>query len=80
MTELPTRDLDAHTSIHHQISGRRVHYVATNGNILLIKMEDGRELQVAWVDDNGNPIKGKPAIRACGLNVQVGVAKMFGKS
>lgn len=55
--------------IHGQLKGKTVEYVATNGHILVVRCEDGRELQIAWVDDNGTPIMGKPMLRFCGTNI-----------
>lgn len=55
--------------IHRALAGRQVEYVATNGSILVIRCQDGRELQVAWVDDNGHAIKGRPVLRFCGTHV-----------
>lgn len=65
----PTLDIDSDCSIHHTLTGQIIDYVATNGTILLLRTTTGKELQVAWVDDNGNPIKGKPAIRFSGTHV-----------
>lgn len=55
--------------ITKQLRGKQVEYVATNGHMLVIRCTDGRELQIQWVDDNGNPIKGKPVLRRAGLNI-----------
>jgi len=55
--------------VHAQLKGREVEYVATNGHLLVIRCTDGRELQVEWVNDNGEPIRGKPVLRFAGVNV-----------
>lgn len=58
------------SQIHALLTGKRIEYVATNGNILLVRCTDGFELQVAWVDDNGAPIKGKPVAQFVGTNIR----------
>jgi hypothetical protein len=72
------RDLNGDTSLHHQLAGQEIDYVATNGDILVLRTKNGKELRVAWVDDNGVAIKGKPALMFCGLHVKASTAKMFG--
>jgi hypothetical protein len=72
------RDLNGDTSLHHQLAGQEIDYVATNGHILVLRTTTGKELRVAWVNENGEAIKGKPALMFCGLNVKASTAKMFG--
>lgn len=55
--------------ITRQLAGRSVECVLTNGSMLMIRCKDGRELQVQWVDDNGNAIKGKPVLRMAGVHI-----------
>lgn len=43
----------------------------SNGILLLIRMTDGSEISVAWVDDNGKAIKGKPVISDKGFRLKV---------
>lgn len=45
-----------------RLRGKRISAVYTNGHILRIHAEDGSEIDVVWLDDNGVPIKGKPAV------------------
>lgn len=52
-----------------QLAGRQVECALTNGNMLCIRCTDGRELQIQWVDDNGNPLKGKPLLRMAGTHI-----------
>jgi len=52
-----------------EMQGKRVESVLTNGHLLCIRCTDGFEIQVQWVDDSGNPIKGKPVARAVGLHI-----------
>lgn len=42
------------------LRGKRVAEVLTNGRVLQIRCHDGTEVSIAWVDDNGAPINGKP--------------------
>ena len=53
------------------LRGRRVQYVATDGCYLVIHADDGAELRVRWVDDNGETIKGKPVVHAHGYRMSV---------
>lgn len=46
----------------YRLIGKRVAQVATNGHVLRITSADGVDLDVVWVDDNGVPIKGRPAV------------------
>jgi hypothetical protein len=55
--------------ITRQLHGRQVECVLTNGHMLCIRCTDGRELQVQWIDDNGNPMKGKPVLRMAGVHI-----------
>ena len=50
----------------HRLRGRRVAACFTNGHVLSIRLEDGSEVNVAWLDDNGVPLKGKPALQSSG--------------
>jgi hypothetical protein len=69
------KDLDQ-PSIHHMLKGQIIDYVATDGTILVIRTETGKEVRVAWVNsDTGEPIKGKPALAYAGLNVHVETAR-----
>lgn len=47
--------------ITRRLRGKRVAAVATNGNTLRITTEDGDDIDIVWLDDNGVPIKGQPA-------------------
>lgn len=53
-----------------QIAGRRVvEYVAKSDTLLVIRFEDGNEVQVAWVDESGNPVKGEPVAQFVGKRI-----------
>jgi hypothetical protein len=54
-------------SLTAELCGQRIAAVMSNGNTLALQFHDGSELQVAWVDDNGKPIKGKPVMRSKGF-------------
>lgn len=46
--------------ITRALRGKTIAAVMTNGIVLQIRTSDGAELNIAWVDDNGQPLKGKP--------------------
>lgn len=52
-----------------QMQGKEVAHVATNGRTLHIRMTDGAEIVVGWVDDNGVPIAGKPVVERRGFRL-----------
>lgn len=62
--------------LHRNITGKTVEYVAKNDRLLVIRFTDGSEVRVAWVDVDGNPINGEPAIAFAGLNIMAKSAKM----
>lgn len=49
-----------------QLKGKEVAYVATQGDVLLIFTNDGDEIAIAWVDEQGVSMKGRPIIRRRG--------------
>ncbi|MEY5101240.1 MAG: hypothetical protein RJA36_3959 [Pseudomonadota bacterium] len=49
-------------AISMRVRGKTVADVLTNGHELRIACTDGSEVSVVWLDDNGAPLKGKPAI------------------
>lgn len=52
-----------------RLRGKKIGDVLTNGHILKLCTDDGAEINIAWLDDNGRPIKGKPAIVQHGLRL-----------
>ncbi len=54
----------------HRMRGKQIAAVMTNGHTLSIRLEDGSELNVQWVDDNGKALKGLPVIQALGLRLK----------
>lgn len=52
-----------------RLRGKVVRDVQTNGHALRISTDDGAELEVVWLDDNGRPIKGRPAIIRHGVRL-----------
>lgn len=65
--------------IHRHLSGKRIEYVARNGELLVIRCTDGSEVRVKWVDVNGNAIKGEPAMAFLGLNIHAKTGTLFGR-
>lgn len=56
------------------LRGRRVADVWSRGHELQIRTIDGSEVTVAWVDDNGQPIKGRPVVVEHGYRLSAGKA------
>lgn len=52
-----------------RLRGKRIAAVLTNGHVLQIRTADGAEINIAWLDDNGAPIKGKPAAAQHGVRL-----------
>ncbi len=42
----------------------------SNGHVLVIKTAEGAEIRVAWVDDNGAIVKGRPLIQGVGFRLR----------
>lgn len=53
-----------------QLRGNVVAEVCTNGHVLSIRLANGAEINVAWVDDNGQAIKGRPVVQSRGLRMK----------
>ena len=53
-----------------RLRGKRIAAVTTNGSLIRMTMEDGSEMDIAWVDDNGRPLKGRPMIGNYGVRLQ----------
>lgn len=53
-----------------RIVGKRVAAVLSNGHVLQIRTACGAELEVAWLDDNGLPVKGRPVLTSSGVRLQ----------
>lgn len=55
--------------ITRRLRGKTVADVLCNGHILQIRTSDGAEINIAWLDDNGRPLKGKPAVAQHGVRL-----------
>lgn len=53
-----------------QLRGKKIAAVMSNGHVLALQMEDGSEVLVKWVDDNGEAIKGRPVIGSRGVRLR----------
>lgn len=53
-----------------RLRGKRIAEVLTNGHALKIVTDDGAEVNVIWVNDNGEAINGKPVVAQHGLRLQ----------
>ena len=49
-----------------RLRGKRVAAALCNGVTLNLRMENGDDICIEWVDDNGVPIKGRPVIHSYG--------------
>lgn len=52
-----------------RLLGKRLAAVLTNGHLLQICTHEGDELEIAWLDDNGVPLKGRPALVKAGTRL-----------
>lgn len=57
------------SNITTRLYGKGVESVTTNGHLLKIRCLDGSEYTIAWLDDNGVPIKGKPVLSQSGVRM-----------
>lgn len=57
--------------IHKRLAGKRIAEVLHNGTVLNIRTHDGDEVLIAWVDDNGRPLKGRPVVAQSGARIRV---------
>lgn len=65
--------------LHRLLSGKTIQYVAKNDQLLVVRCTDGTEVRVCWVDGEGRPVRGEPAVHFGGLHVLARPGKMFGK-
>lgn len=56
-------------NINGRLAGKVVAEVLTNGHVLKIRTTTGEEVDIVWLDDNGLPIKGKPAVQQHGVRL-----------
>lgn len=52
------------------LRGKTIAALMSNGHVLSIRCSDNSEINVAWVDGNGVPIKGKPVVESRGGRLQ----------
>ncbi len=52
-----------------RLHGKAIGAVLTNGHLLELRMLDGSECRIAWLDDNGVPIKGRPVLHQAGVRL-----------
>jgi hypothetical protein len=66
------------SELTQRIAGKRVAAVLTNGHILQLRMHDGSEIDIAWVDGDGRPLRGKPVLLSTGVRlVAAGIRDLF---
>lgn len=49
--------------------GKQLAEVLKTDQLLVIKCRNGDEIRVAWVNENGEPVKGRPAIAFFGREI-----------
>lgn len=54
-----------------QLAGKVVREVLRNGTSLLLRCDDGYEMQIGWQDPNGQPVDGVPVIVRAGKHLMV---------
>lgn len=57
--------------IHDRLAGKRIAEVLHNGMALNIRTHDGADVLIGWVDENGRPVKGRPALLQSGARIKV---------
>jgi hypothetical protein len=62
-------DISGYGAISMRLRGKTVADVLSNGRELRIVCHDGTELSVVWLDDQGTPLQGKPAIVQHGVRL-----------
>lgn len=59
-----------------QLRGKEVAAVLHNGHILQIRCADGAEINVAWLGEDGKPMKGRPVITTKGWRMRARVREI----
>ena len=63
--------------ISARLRGKKLADIICNGHLLKICTDDGAEITLGWLDDNGKLIKGKPAIVTTGVRIHApGIAQL----
>lgn len=57
--------------IHKRLQGKTIAEVLHNGMVLNIRTKEGDDLMIAWVDENGKPLKGRPVVAQSGVRIKV---------
>jgi hypothetical protein len=59
------------TDLTRQLRGRHVVSIETNGSLLALRMADGAEILIKWIDpETGTTLKGWPVIGSKGWRLQ----------
>lgn len=61
--------LSASVDLTRLLRGKRIACLLTNGHVLQIRCHDGSEINVAWVDEHGTAIMGKPVVQQRGARL-----------
>lgn len=56
--------------------GKTVDYIRENGTEVEFCFTDGTSARFEWVDDNGEPLRGKIRAKSLGIHIRAGVARL----
>lgn len=57
------------SDITARLRGKVISSLTYRGNVLRITATDNTEMDIVWLDDNGVPLNGTPAVRAHGVRL-----------
>lgn len=52
------------------LKGREIEAVMCNGHVVAIQCKDGSEIRIAWVGEDGRPVKGRPVLEGRGVRLK----------
>lgn len=62
--------------LSERMRGERIDMILSNGHVLQIRLGNGHEFNIIWVDDNGNPVKGKPVLTNNGWRLKANASQI----
>ena len=65
------------TDLTRQLQGKLVEAVYSNGCTLQIRTRDGAEINVQWVNENGDPIRGRPVVTRKGWRLKAAMRDLL---
>lgn len=55
--------------ITRALKGKKIEAVFSNGHVLSIRTAEGTELNIVWLGDNGEPLKGRAVVASHGVRL-----------